>query len=87
MFESAIKALNASVSFAYGAIRRKFRLNEVFLKRVDRIEALMTVMVLVLFINNLGELKLRKALKKNKKVSQGGQVQQQRARHLNGPLN
>lgn len=40
-----------------------FRLNDVFLKRVDRIESLMAVMALSLFVNNLGQLKLREALK------------------------
>ncbi|MBK9039095.1 MAG: IS1634 family transposase [Bdellovibrionales bacterium] len=40
-----------------------FRLNEVFLKRVDRIESLMAIMALSLFVNNLGQLKLRQALK------------------------
>ncbi len=40
-----------------------FRLNEVFLKRVDRIESLMAIMAQSLFVNNLGQLKLRQALK------------------------
>jgi len=40
----------------------KFRLNEVFLKRVDRIEALMAVMSLSLFVNNLGQMHLRSSL-------------------------
>jgi transposase len=42
-----------------------YRLNEIFLKRVDRIEALMSVMALSLFVNNLGQLLLRRSLKAN----------------------
>lgn len=42
-----------------------FRLNEIFLKKVERIEAMMSVMALSLFINNLGQMLLREELKEN----------------------
>jgi len=56
-----------------------FKLNEVYLKRIDRIEALMSVMALSLFVNNLGQLLLRSSLKeKNRFVpSQVGKNTQQ----------
>ncbi len=45
-----------------------FKLNQVFLKRIDRIEALMSVMALSLFINNLGQMQLRSSLKETEKT-------------------
>ena len=39
-----------------------FRLNKVFLKKIERIDALMSVMALSLFINNLGQMVLREEL-------------------------
>ena len=39
-----------------------------FLKRTDRIEAMMAVMALSLFVNNLGQLKLREALAETKQT-------------------
>ncbi|PWU21467.1 MAG: hypothetical protein C5B49_02610 [Bdellovibrio sp.] len=44
------------------------RLNQIFLKRIDRIEALLTVMTLCLFIHNLGQLELRLGLSKTSKT-------------------
>ena len=39
-----------------------FKLNKIFLKKIERIDALMSVMALTLFINNLGQLLLREEL-------------------------
>lgn len=41
------------------------KLNQIFLKRVDRIQALLTVMTLCLFVHNLGQLEVRKSLSQN----------------------
>jgi len=39
-----------------------FRLNKIFLKKIQRVEALITIMALTLFINNLGQMLLREEL-------------------------
>ena len=57
-----------------------FRLNEVFLKRVDRIEALMSIMALSLFVNNLGQMMLRKSLKES-----GNTIPSQKGRPTQNP--
>lgn len=44
------------------------RLNQIFLKRVDRIQALLAVMTLCLFINRLGQVELRQSLAKTKET-------------------
>jgi len=45
-----------------------FRLNEIHLKKVERIEAMMSVMALTLFINNLGQMLLRDQLQEKEKM-------------------
>lgn len=57
-----------------------FRLNEIFLKRVDRIEALMSIMALSLFVNNLGQMILRNSLKEN-----GNTIPDQKGRPTQNP--
>lgn len=44
------------------------RLNQIFLKRVDRIQALLSVMTLCLFINRIGQVELRTNLAKAKQT-------------------
>jgi transposase len=43
---------------------KTFNLRDVYLKRTDRIQALVAVMALTLFVNNLGQLIIRKGLEK-----------------------
>lgn len=41
---------------------RAFKLNQIFLKRVDRIESLLAIMSLCLFVNNLAQMEIKNKL-------------------------
>ncbi|MGZ3786582.1 MAG: IS1634 family transposase [Bdellovibrio sp.] len=54
---------NANIERCFRVMKASsLRLNQIFLKRVDRIQALLTVMTLCLFVHNLGQLEVRKSL-------------------------
>lgn len=54
---------NANIERCFRVMKdSSLRLNQIFLKRVDRIQALLTVMTLCLFVHNLAQLEVRKSL-------------------------
>ncbi|MGZ3782358.1 MAG: IS1634 family transposase, partial [Pseudobdellovibrionaceae bacterium] len=56
---------NANIERCFRVLKdSSLRLNQIFLKRVDRIQALLTVMTLCLFVHNLAQLEVRKSLVK-----------------------
>lgn len=62
---------NANIERCFRLLKdSSLRLNQIFLKRVDRIQALLTVMTLCLFVHNLGQLQVRKALSESKQTIQ-----------------
>lgn len=61
----AYRGRNAAVEGCFKFIKDKtHNLNQIFLKKESRIEAMVMVMSIILFINNLAQRKLRDALKK-----------------------
>lgn len=57
---------NANIERCFRVLKdSSLKLNQIFLKRVDRIQALLTVMTLCLFVHNLGQLEVRKSLSQN----------------------
>ncbi|MGZ3771918.1 MAG: IS1634 family transposase, partial [Bdellovibrio sp.] len=56
---------NANIERCFRLMKdSSLRLNQIFLKRVDRIQALLTVMTICLFVHNLAQLEVRKSLEK-----------------------
>jgi transposase len=60
---AAYRGRNKNVEGCYKFIKDKtHNLNQIFLKKESRIEAMVIVMSMILFINNLAQLKLREHL-------------------------
>ena len=60
---------NANIERCFRVMKdTSLKLNQIFLKRVDRIQALFTVMTLCLFVHNLGQMEVRKSLSKSQQT-------------------